>query len=458
MRLNGSIQDVLIRWHRMRGYDTLWQPGYDHAGISTQNVVEKALAKEGLSRHDIGREAFVERTWEWLEKTGRTIMGQYRRLGASLDYSRERFTMDDAYVRAVMTFFVQLWDRGWIYRANRIVNWCPFHQTAISDLEVVHEDMDDTLVTIRYPFADGDGSDGVSIATVRPATILADVAVAVHPDDPRYRDAIGREVIVPYVERRVPVIADERIDREFGTGALKVTPGHDPLDFEIGRDHGLPSRWPIGWDGRMSEAGGRSRRADTGGGGRARARVGRGARTVEKREPYRHSVGTCERCHSRIEPLISLQWWCAMERAGRARDLGAARASRPLPPGVAAPLRDRLARGGAGLVHLPAAVVGPPAADLVLPGRARDRHVDEPSALHRVRLDGAHARVRRARYVVLVGAVAVRDARLARRDARARALLPGRRQLDGARDHPPLGEPDDLDGSRGARRRSRSPT
>jgi valyl-tRNA synthetase len=207
--LNGSIQDVLVRWHRMRGFDTLWQPGYDHAGISTQNVVEKELAKEGKTRHDIGREAFVELTWEWLEKTGRTIMGQYRRLGCSLDYSRERFTMDDDYVRAVMTFFVRLWDRGWIYRANRIVNWCPFHQTAISDLEVVHEEMDDTLYTIRYPFADGDGSDGVSVATVRPATILADVGVAVHPDDPRYREAIGREVVVPYVEQRVPVIADD---------------------------------------------------------------------------------------------------------------------------------------------------------------------------------------------------------------------------------------------------------
>ncbi|MGH3129005.1 MAG: valine--tRNA ligase [Gaiellaceae bacterium] len=311
--LNGSLQDVLIRWHRMCGFDTLWQPGYDHAGIATQNVVEKALAAEGLTRHDLGREAFVERTWDWLEKTGRTIMGQFRRLGASLDYSRERFTMDDEYVRAVMTFFVRLWEKGWIYRANRIVNWCPFHQTAISDLEVVHEEMDDTLLTIRYPFADGDGRDGVSVATVRPATILADVAVAVHPADERYREAIGREVIVPYVERRVLVIADERIDPEFGTGALKVTPGHDPLDFEIGRDHGLPEPMVVGWDGRMNDAAG-----DLAGLAQdeAGARVLEWAEErglVEKREPYRHSVGTCERCHSRIEPLISLQWWCAMQ-------------------------------------------------------------------------------------------------------------------------------------------------
>jgi len=311
--LNGSIQDVLVRWHRMRGFDTLWQPGYDHAGISTQNVVEKELAKEGLSRHDLGREAFVARTWEWLERTGRTIIGQYRRLGASLDYSRERFTMDDDYVRAVMTFFVRLWDRGWIYRDNRIVNWCPFHQTAVSDLEVAHEEMDDQLVTIRYPFADGDGRDGISVATVRPATILADVAVAVHPGDERYASSVGREVIVPYVERRVPVVADERVDPEFGTGAVKVTPGHDPTDFAIGRDHGLPEPMVIGADGSMNEEAGDLA-------GLAQAEAGKRVLAwaqerglLEGKEHYRHAVGTCERCHTRIEPLISLQWWCAMK-------------------------------------------------------------------------------------------------------------------------------------------------
>ena len=307
--LNGSIQDVLIRWHRMRGFDTLWQPGYDHAGISTQNVVEKQLLAEGTSRQEIGRDAFLERTWRWLETTGRTIMGQYRRLGASLDYSRERFTMDDRYVESVMTFFVRLWEAGWIYRANRIVNWCPYHQTAISDLEVEHVEMDDILTTIRYPFADGDG--GVAVATVRPATLLADVAVAVHPDDPRYAHAIGREVIVPVVERRVPVVADARVDPAFGTGAVKVTPGHDPMDFDIGRDHGLETLTVIGPDGRMvAEEFEGLEQAE------ASARVVAWADErglVEKREPYRHSVGTCERCHSRIEPLVSPQWWCAME-------------------------------------------------------------------------------------------------------------------------------------------------
>ena len=311
--LNGSIQDVLIRWHRMQGFRTLWQPGYDHAGIATQNVVEKQLAAEGLTRHDLGREAFIDRTWLWLEQTGRTIMGQYRRLGASLDYSRERFTLDEGYSRAVTEFFVRLWNRGWIYRANRIVNWCPFHQTAISDLEVEHAEMDDVLTYVLYPFADGDGTDGIVIATVRPATILADVAVAVHPDDERYRDAIGRDVVVPYVERPVPVIADARVEPSFGSGALKITPGHDPLDFEIGRDHGLPEPMVIGLDGHMSEdagdlAGATQEEADAAVLGWLKEH-GR----LVKRENYRHSVGTCERCHSRIEPLISLQWWCRMK-------------------------------------------------------------------------------------------------------------------------------------------------
>ena len=309
--LNGSLQDVLIRWHRMRGYDTLWQPGYDHAGISTQNVVEKQLVAEGTSRKEIGREAFVERVWRHLEETGRTIMGQYRRLGASLDYSRERFTMDDAYIEAVMRFFVHLWGRGWIYRANRIVNWCPFHETAISDLEVVHEPMDDRLTHARYPLVDGSGS--ITVATVRPATILADVAVAVHPDDERYRDAVGKEVVVPYVERRVPVIADELVDPEFGTGALKITPGHDPTDFEIGRKHDLPTLTVIGLDGRMNEEA-----ADLAGLTQAEADKAvvawlREHDQLEKQENYRHNVGTCERCHTRIEPLVSLQWWCEME-------------------------------------------------------------------------------------------------------------------------------------------------
>ena len=314
--LNGSLQDVLVRWHRMRGYDTLWQPGYDHAGIATQNVVETQLAEEGTSRKELGRERFVERVWEHLDRTGRTIMVQYRALGASLDYSRERFTMDDDYIEAVMRFFVHLWERGWVYRANRIVNWCPYHETAISDLEVVHEEMDDALTFASYPLADGSGS--VSVATVRPATMLADVAVAVNPDDGRYRDAVGKEVLVPFLERAVPVIADERVDPAFGTGALKITPGHDPTDFEIGRDHGLPTLTVIGPDGRMNDAAGELAGLTQ---AEADERVVAWLREhdrLEKRESYRHAVGTCERCHSRIEPLVSLQWWVAMEEPAKA--------------------------------------------------------------------------------------------------------------------------------------------
>jgi valyl-tRNA synthetase len=306
-----ALEDALVRWRRMQGYNTLFQTGYDHAGISTQYQVEKHLESQGQRRQDIGREAFVELVWDWLRRYGRTIMTQSRRLGASMDYRRERFTMDDDYVRAVMRWFVHLYEMGYLYRANRIVNWCPYHQSALSDLELTHLEVDDELVYVRYPLAEGDGH--VTIATARPATILADVAVAVHPDDERYRDVIGREVIVPFVERRVPVIADERADPEFGTGALKVTPGHDPIDFEIGRDHGLPEPMVIGPDGRMNEAAGElaglsQQEADE--------RVlgwleGRGQ--LERREPYRHTITVCERCESRIEPLISLQWWCRMD-------------------------------------------------------------------------------------------------------------------------------------------------
>ncbi len=306
-----SLADTIVRTRRMQGYNVLFQPGFDHAGISTQNAVEKHLAAQGKTRQDLGREAFVELVWEWLHEYGGKIMFQFRRIGASLDYRRERFTMDDAYVRAVMRFFVHLHRKGWIYRANRIINWCPFHQTALSDLEVAHEDVDDVLTYVRYPLSDGSGS--ITIATVRPATILADVAVAVHPDDERYRDVIGKEAIVPVVERRVPVIADERVERDFGTGALKVTPGHDPLDYEIGRHHDLPELTVIGADGLMNEEAGElagltQEEADE----RVLAWLKEHGQ-LEKRESYRHTVALCDRCKTRIEPRISLQWWCAMD-------------------------------------------------------------------------------------------------------------------------------------------------
>jgi valyl-tRNA synthetase len=307
-----SLADALVRWHRMRGFETAFLTGYDHAGISTQNAVEKHLASQGKTRQELGREAFEQLVWDWLRQYGRAIVGQFRRMGASMDYRRERFTMDDDYVRAVMRFFVHLYRKGWIYRANRIINWCPFHETALSDLELVHEEVDDALTYVRYPFAD-DPAGGVTIATARPATILADVAVAVNPEDERWLDAVGRKVIVPFVERSVPVIADERVDPEFGTGALKVTPGHDALDFEIGRDHRLPELTVIGPEGRMNEdAGELVGLTQEEAGGRILEWI-RERGLLEEREAYRHTVTLCERCKSRIEPLISLQWWCSME-------------------------------------------------------------------------------------------------------------------------------------------------
>jgi len=310
--LNGSIQDALVRWHRMRGFNTLWQPGFDHAGIATQAVVEKELRRQGTARQELGREAFVERVWEWLHEYGGVIMSQFRRLGCSLDYSRERFTMDDDYVRAVTRFFVHLYERGWLFRDNRIINWCPDCRTSISDLEVEHIEVDDALTYARYPLVEGDGA--ITIATVRPATILADVAVAVHPKDERYAGLVGKDVLVPVVSRRVPVIADERVDPSFGTGALKITPGHDPVDFEIGRDHGLPEPAVIGLDGRMT-------------GDIPEKLVGltedeaseyvvewlRQEGLLERRESHRHAVGHCERSGTRIQPLVSLLWWCAMD-------------------------------------------------------------------------------------------------------------------------------------------------
>jgi valyl-tRNA synthetase len=309
--LNGSAQDVLIRWHRMRGFNTLWQPGYDHAGIALQAVMVKRLAEEGQSLQDVGRERFVELCFDFIRDYGGQIMVQLRSLGASLDYRRHRFTMDDDYARAVMRFFVQLADKGYIYRGTRIVNWCPGCPSTVSDLEVDHIEVDDTLTWIRYPLADEDGD--VTIATVRPPTMLADVALAVHPDDERYKHLVGKEAIVPVAERRVPIIADERVEPEFGTGAVKITPGHDPMDWEIGRDHGLPEPMVIGLDGRMSEEAGELAGLTQ---AEAEERIlaqleERGL--IEKREPFRHAVGHCNRSRDRIEPLVLLQWWVDMD-------------------------------------------------------------------------------------------------------------------------------------------------
>jgi valyl-tRNA synthetase len=306
-----ALEDTLVRWHRMRGFNTLFEPGYDHGGISTWAAIGRELAKEDKTQRELGREGFDAYAEEWLERYGGTIMSQFRKLGASLDYRRERFTLDPGYYRAVMRWFVHLYERGWIYRANRIVNWCPRDQTALSDLEVEHQETDDALTYLRYPLAGGSGH--VTIATVRPATILADVAVAVHPDDDRFRGLVGKEAVVPFVERRVPIIADERVNPEFGTGALKVTPGHDPLDFELGRDHGLPELSVIGPDGLMNAEAGELTGLTQEEAGERVLEWARERELIERQEPYRHAVGHCHRCKSRIEPLVMPQWWCAMD-------------------------------------------------------------------------------------------------------------------------------------------------
>ena len=306
-----SLEDALVRYHRMRGFNTLFQPGYDHGGISTWAAIGRALANDGKTQRDLGREGFDEYAHRWLEQYGGKIMRQFRLLGASLDYRRERFTMDPGYYRAVTHWFVHLYERGRIYRDNRMANWCPRDRTALSDLEVEHEEVDDTLSYIRYPLVDGSGH--ITIATVRPATILADVAIAVHPDDERYRSLVGKEVVVPFVERHVPVIADEEVEPEFGTGALKVTPGHDPVDFDIGRRHGLAELTVIGQDGRMNEEARELSGLTQDEAGERVLEWARERDLLEKQEPYRHAVGRCSRCKTRIEPLVLLQWWVEMK-------------------------------------------------------------------------------------------------------------------------------------------------
>jgi len=318
--LNNTLQDVQTRFWRMRGRNALYQPGTDHAGIATQNVVERELAREGLRREDLGRKGFEERVWRWVEKYGQIIYTQLQRLGVSCDWDRKIFTLDPDYYDAVLEAFLRLHARGKIYRSrDYMVNWCPRCATAISDLEVVHEELDSFLWYVRYPGADG--SEGVVIATQRPETILADVAVAVHPEDPRYRSLVGRRVVVPLVDRPVPVIADRRVDPEFGTGAVKITPGHDPLDYEIGKDHGLPVLVVVGEDGRMTEQAGRFVGLERFQAREEVAEALREAGLVVRREPYRTRVGRCDRCHTVIEPALSEQWFCDVrEMAARAAE------------------------------------------------------------------------------------------------------------------------------------------
>ena len=310
--LNNSIQDTLVRMRRMQGRNALWILGTDHASIAVHAVLEKELRAEGTSRHDLGREKFLERAWEWKDLYRPRIVGQLQRLGASLDYERERFTLDDGYVRAVYRVFRLLYEKGFIYRDNYMVNWDVGSRSVISELEVENREVTDTLFSIDYPV---EGSDEVlTVATVRPETMLADTAVAVHPSDERHSHLVGSHCVLPLVGRRLPIIADEHVDPEFGTGALKITPGHDPNDFEIGRAHGLEEISVIGEDGRMTEAAGERYAGLTA--AEAQERVVEDLRAegrLRGEEPYTHSVPFSHRSGERIEPLISLQWFCRMD-------------------------------------------------------------------------------------------------------------------------------------------------
>jgi valyl-tRNA synthetase len=324
---NNTLQDILCRYRRMQGCNVLWMPGTDHAGIATQNVVEKGLAKEGLTRHSLGREKFIERVWNWREQYGGLIIKQLKRLGASCDWARERFTMDEGLSRAVRTVFVRLHEEGLIYRGNYIINWCPRCQTALSDLEVAHEDHSGHLYHIRYPFEGGRG--GIVVATTRPETMLGDTAVAVNPNDKRYRSLEGKRVILPLMNRSIPIIYEEYVDMKFGTGALKITPAHDPHDFDIGLRHNLDAIKVIGSDGRMNEEAGRFHGEDR---FEARENIVEALKKeglLEKIEPYQHSVGHCYRCRTTIEPYLSKQWFVKTkplaEKAIAAVETGATR-------------------------------------------------------------------------------------------------------------------------------------
>jgi valyl-tRNA synthetase len=314
--LNNSIQDCLVRYHRMQGQRTKWIFGTDHAGIATQTQVERALEREGLSREEIGREEFVARVWEWREQYGGAIVEQLKRLGASCDYEDERFTLDDDYAQAVLEVFVALYRKGLIYRDRYMVNWDPGSRSAISDLEVEDRDVTDTLYYIDYPLASGSGA--VTVATVRPETMLADTAIAVHPDDERYRRLIGETAILPLVGRKLKIIADEYVKPEFGTGALKITPGHDPNDFEIGRRHGLQQLTVIGEDGRMTAgAGDRFAGLTVTEARRAVVQALRDQGLVAHAEEYPHTVPFSHRSGERIEPLVSLQWFMRMDELAK---------------------------------------------------------------------------------------------------------------------------------------------
>ena len=421
--LTAALEDLMVRWHRMKGEPTLFLPGTDHAGIATQVVVERMLASEGISRHDLGRDRFVERVWEWVDRYGDRINQQYRRLGVSCDWTRSSFTLDEGPSRAVRTTFVNLYKKGLIYRGERITNWCTRCSTALSDLEVDHQEEEGRLYYVRYRAEDG--GEGVVVATTRPETLLGDTGVAVNPEDGRYAGLVGSRVVLPVLGRRIPVVADEAVDPEFGTGALKVTPGHDPSDFEIGQRHGLPIVNVMNLDGTMNEAAGPYQGQD-----RFECRVKIVEQLEQERsagsgvEPNPHAVGHCDRCDEVVEPLVSAQWYVRMEPLARpARE--AVRDGRiRIVPGAFRQGLLQLDGRHPGLVRKPPALVGPPHSGLVLRRlRSGDRRNGGPVSLSEVPIDGVGAGPGRAGHLVLVRPVDALDAGLARRDGGPGLLL-----------------------------------
>ena len=314
--LTATLEDIMVRWHRMKGESTLWLPGTDHAGIATQVVVEQQLAKQGQTKEEIGREEFIKLTWEWADKSREGIRHQHQLLGASCDWTKEKFTLDKGPSKAVRTAFVRLYNKGLIYRGQRMINWCPRCQTALSDLEVVHKDVMGHLYYIRYPLTQSEGF--VTVATTRPETFLGDTAVAVNPEDERYKNLVGKSVILPIIDKKILIIADDAVDTSFGTGALKITPAHDPTDFEVAQRHNLPLVDIMNPDATMNENAGPYQGLER---FACRDRVLadlKDKKLLEKIEPYSHSVGHCGRCQTMVEPKVSLQWFVQTEPLAKA--------------------------------------------------------------------------------------------------------------------------------------------
>ncbi len=435
--LNNTIQDILARRARQTGHEVLWLPGTDHAGLATQNVVEKTLRKEEkLTRHDLGREEFLRRTWEWQKKHGRIIVDQLKKLGCSLDWSRERFTLDESYAAAVQAVFVDLYNKGYIYRGKRMVNWDPAALTALSDEEVIPRPQKNALLYyVKYEVADEPGR-FVEVATTRPETIMADMAVAVNPADPRYVDLVGKSVWRPFPRAAIPVIADDAVDLKFGTGALKITPAHDKLDFEIGQRHGLGVVDILHPDGKIDcPAVPELDRLDRFAARKKAAEMLAEAGLLTKEEAHENNVGYSERSEVPIEPRLSEQWFLRYPKTGEALAVVREGLDPLLPATLGKGLRA-MAGEHPGLVREPPGVVGPPGPGVVRAGRRNPR----AARLTRRRVGAGRGH---ARHLVQLVAVGVRDD--GRRDARE--ILSHRRARHRAGHHFLLGGADDHRGA-----------